>query len=375
MNQPKRYDMIIVGGGIIGAFTLFELTRRGYSRVLLLEKNSAMARGATGAWGSFVRIYHQSQKVSKLAVDAVSMHLSLRDQHGIATSFNNSGSLYFLKASRLLEVQKQLQTLNRGSLQLSIILADEGRKNFSSFQWSDDDFAIYESHSGTSCPWTITDSLIEESVKKGARTLNNFTISGFAKSGEKIIGVQSSEGEVFLAEKIVICAGPATPGFMAELGEADPTWNEMIQVNHFHRNILPKKDPFFIDGVYSTFGRPGPEGSFLGGYLVDRGIPVGQNSDVKISMHESAEAKRRLSYRVSWMRSSALKGGVRALENYSENGDGFVRQSERYPNVFISGGWSCSGFTLAPVVSKQISDLVVASGRSQFKWTVAELQS
>ena len=375
MNQSKRYEMIIIGGGIIGAFTLFELCRRGFTSVLLLEKKSAMGRGATGAWGSFVRIYHHSQKVSKLAVDAVPLHLSLRDQFGIKSSFTNSGSLYFLKTSRLLEVQKHLQTLNRGTLQLSIVMAEEGRKNFSSFQWSDDEFAIYESHSGASCPWTLTESLIEESVKQGARALNNFAIERFAKSGDKIIGVQSSDGEVFLAEKIVICAGAGTPDFMAELGEVDPSWNEIIQVNHFHRPILPKKDPFFIDGVHATFGRPGPEGSFLGGYLVDREMQISQSNDLKISMYESAEAKRRLSYRVSWMRSAALKGGVRALENYAPDGDGFVRQSLQHPNVLICGGWSCSGFTLAPVISRKISDLIAASQRSHCEWNVAELQS
>lgn len=45
--MKKAYDVIIIGGGIIGCATAFELAKRGITDILLIEKRF-LTSGATG---------------------------------------------------------------------------------------------------------------------------------------------------------------------------------------------------------------------------------------------------------------------------------------------------------------------------------------
>ena len=49
--MKKAYDVIIIGGGIIGCATAFELAKRGITDILLIEKRF-LTSGATGRCGS-----------------------------------------------------------------------------------------------------------------------------------------------------------------------------------------------------------------------------------------------------------------------------------------------------------------------------------
>ena len=49
--MKKAYDVIIIGGGIIGCATAFELAKRGITDILLIEKRF-LTSGATGRCGA-----------------------------------------------------------------------------------------------------------------------------------------------------------------------------------------------------------------------------------------------------------------------------------------------------------------------------------
>ena len=54
LRMKKAYDVIIIGGGIIGCATAFELAKRGITDILLIEKRF-LTSGATGRCGAGIR--------------------------------------------------------------------------------------------------------------------------------------------------------------------------------------------------------------------------------------------------------------------------------------------------------------------------------
>ena len=48
MPTPKTADIIIVGGGVMGASTVYHLAERGVKDIVLLEKEEFFGQGATG---------------------------------------------------------------------------------------------------------------------------------------------------------------------------------------------------------------------------------------------------------------------------------------------------------------------------------------
>src|ERR1051326_3061183 len=69
--MPESADVVIIGGGIMGASLAFHLTRRGVRNVLLVEKRT-VASGASGKTGALLRQHYSNVPEATLA------HLSLQ---------------------------------------------------------------------------------------------------------------------------------------------------------------------------------------------------------------------------------------------------------------------------------------------------------
>ena len=48
MELPNTADIVIIGGGVMGASALYHLSQRGVKNVVLLEKEEFFGTGATG---------------------------------------------------------------------------------------------------------------------------------------------------------------------------------------------------------------------------------------------------------------------------------------------------------------------------------------
>jgi len=52
---PKTASVVILGGGVMGASTVYHLASRGYKDVLLLEREKFFGTGATGRCAGGIR--------------------------------------------------------------------------------------------------------------------------------------------------------------------------------------------------------------------------------------------------------------------------------------------------------------------------------
>ena len=79
--MKKAYDIIIVGGGIVGCSIAFELSKRGQSNILLIERNF-LASGATGRCGAGIRQQWGSVLNATLAVESTHIFENLEEYTG-----------------------------------------------------------------------------------------------------------------------------------------------------------------------------------------------------------------------------------------------------------------------------------------------------
>ena len=66
MTIPDTADIVIIGGGVMGASTLYHLAARGHKNVVLLEKESFFGQGATGRCAGGVRYQFSTEINVKL---------------------------------------------------------------------------------------------------------------------------------------------------------------------------------------------------------------------------------------------------------------------------------------------------------------------
>ncbi len=360
----KNYDVIVIGGGAVGSSALHALSEKGIRNTLLIEGKKNLGRGSTGSWGSLIRVYHRNPRTTDLAVDSVPYYLNFKELVGRCAGYVQTGSLYFLKKNSLDLIRKRLPQLNRGELKLEILDATEGKKRYPGFTWCEDDFAILEPYAGYACPWQTTDAWVDGARDVGAELSVGNPVVDFTVSGNRITSVVTQNGDTFSADRIIMATGAWSPELCRKLGLELPIVTRVLQVNHFRRQAKEHgpTDPFFIDLDAGTFGRPAPDGSFVGGCLKEHSESA-EALLQSISLREANEAKRRLSTRMNWIKNATILGGIRAAEAYTGDLNGLLSYSERYDNLLLAVGWSCTGFTLAPLIGRRIAECIESNSQ------------
>ena len=79
--MKKAYDIIIIGGGIVGCSLAFELAKRGRNDILIIEKEY-LTSGATGRCGAGVRQQWGTALNIRLARDSIRIFENLEEYTG-----------------------------------------------------------------------------------------------------------------------------------------------------------------------------------------------------------------------------------------------------------------------------------------------------
>ena len=67
----QKYDVVIVGAGIIGLSIAWQLARRSPLRIAVIEKGAAVGEGSTGASSAICRVRYSNDEMLQLARDGI----------------------------------------------------------------------------------------------------------------------------------------------------------------------------------------------------------------------------------------------------------------------------------------------------------------
>jgi glycine/D-amino acid oxidase-like deaminating enzyme len=82
MDTPKTADIVIIGGGVMGASAAYHLAQRGINNVVLLEKEEFFGTGATGRCAGGVRYQFSTEINVKLSLESLPMIERFKEEIG-----------------------------------------------------------------------------------------------------------------------------------------------------------------------------------------------------------------------------------------------------------------------------------------------------
>ncbi|HET7142892.1 MAG TPA: FAD-dependent oxidoreductase, partial [Anaerolineales bacterium] len=80
MNLPTTADIVIIGGGVMGASAAYHLAQRGMRNIVLLEKENFFGQGATGRCAGGVRYQFSTEINIKLSLASLPMLERFKDE-------------------------------------------------------------------------------------------------------------------------------------------------------------------------------------------------------------------------------------------------------------------------------------------------------
>ncbi len=100
-DLPAEADVVVIGGGIIGAFTAYYLARRGM-KVALVEKGRIGAEQSSRNWG-WCRQQNRDARELPMATKSLELWEQFAEQSGEQTGFTRCGLLYLSNNEQELE--------------------------------------------------------------------------------------------------------------------------------------------------------------------------------------------------------------------------------------------------------------------------------
>ena len=203
---PNQATVVIVGGGIVGCSTAYNLAIRGCSDVVLLEKHK-LTSGSTWHAAGAVGQLRTSANVSWLLGRSVEIYSRLEEETGQATGWHQNGSLRLAtNADRRAEYERAVTTARSYGLEMEIVSPREAKELFPLLDVGDLVCAAYVPSDGMASPSDAAMALAAGARMNGVRLIEDTKVIGFGTRGGAVDGVVTDKGTI-RCEFVVNCAG------------------------------------------------------------------------------------------------------------------------------------------------------------------------
>lgn len=204
---PASADLVVIGGGIIGAATAFFAGRAGL-RTVLLEKRPALCTLTTPASTGAFRLQFDNPEEIALVREGVALFESFAEIAGLPghdLGLRRSGYLFCARTEAGAARQREWVAAQRGwgLDDVELLSGDEARYRFP-YLSADVVQARFRAADGWLDPVRLTLGYARAS---GATICLNTPATGFARSGDRITGVTTPRGTIDCAD-VVLAAGP-----------------------------------------------------------------------------------------------------------------------------------------------------------------------
>lgn len=355
----SSYDVIVIGAGIMGCSTAFQLAQRGL-KVAVLEK-AGLGAGSTGKSSAIIRQHYSNEVTARMALYSLRVFQNFQQVVGGESGFVETGFVVLTPQSDFDGLQANLE-LQRGlGIQTELLPREELSRRWPYLETRDLVAAAYEPESGYADPNLTVGSYAAAAKQHRAEFHLETEVTGLNFESDRIESVETSRGR-FQAPRVVNCAGPWGARVAKMAGIELPIDPCRVQVALFRRPAgYEAGHPVVIDFPNATYWRAETGGLTLVG-LVDpsesENVVDPDSYNQRVDLEFVADAGNRLVQRFPAMEQSQATPGYAALYAITPDWHPFIGEAWEGSGFVVCAGFSGHGFKLGPAVGTMVADLV-----------------
>jgi len=277
MSQMKKaYDIVIIGGGIIGCSVAFELAKRGRNDILVVEREY-LTSGATGRCGAGIRQQWGSVINATLAFESTGIFENLEEYTGYSGDCGLNQGGYLLLAYTQKEWEQFHKNLEvQHSVGIDSYAVDlEGIKEIVPHINVEGLYgATFCAKDGHADPFHCTYAYAKGAQKFGVDIETYTTVTRLVKNNGHIKTVQTNKGDV-QANVVLNCTGGYAANMAALVGDELPIYPERHQIL-ITEPVAHIMDPMVMSFHRHFYVQQTPHGSVIMG-IGDPAEPVSHN--------------------------------------------------------------------------------------------------
>ncbi len=271
-------EAVIIGGGITGCATAYELAQRGMDDVVVLEKDYLTA-GSTGRCAAGVRQQWGLEMNIRLSRASCKMLEVLEEtlDYPQSIEFNQSGYLILaFSEEQMRQYEKNVEVQNRLGTPSRILDVDEIEEIVPHVCTDAVVGASFCPEDGHANPFHTTMAYANAARRLGVDIRTRTEATGIDIVDGRVVGVETDGG--YISTPLVYnAAGPYSGRIAAMAGIDIPVYSERHQIM-VTEPVAPFQGPMVISLEHGVYCQQTPHGSFVTG-LGDPSEPRGINCD------------------------------------------------------------------------------------------------
>lgn len=350
----NHYDVIIVGGGVIGSSIAFHLSERG-KKVLILEKDklarkaSSAAAGMIGAQSELENNDALFQLACKSREMFPNLAQKLKSLSGIDIDFVTNGILKIAGTDEDVSILQSIISTHQGHGQEADWLSQAEVNSLEPSLSKHIKGAMYIPNDGNVSAYSFSKALAISAIELGTNVLEHTEVYDFIKEKHKVIGVKTMVGS-FYATETIVAGGAWSEQLVNKMGVKLKTYPVKGECFSVRTKVNLIKRTIFSKNCYIV-PKPGSRlliGATERAHTFDESVSLqGISKLMNLALHYIPELKE-----VKWEKAWA---GIRPQ---TSDGLPYLGKHPHYQGLSIATGHYRNGILLAPITGWLMAELI-----------------
>jgi len=354
LAMEKTAEIVIVGGGIIGASIAFHLALKGAKGVVLLEKGM-LGEGATAKCVGGIRTQFSTEINIRFSLESLKTWDHFADLTGVDLGFKKVGYLFLATTTdEWIVFQANVHLQRSFDTPVELLSPEEIQHRWPYLKVDDLQGGAFCPWDGYAGPYEALSGFVKVARKRGVKIYEGTEVQQILQGRGKITGVRTSAGDIS-APIVINAAGP----YAAQVGEMAGV---EVPVKPFRRQIfftapfpwIADPIPLVIDFHRGWYFRREGEGLLLSGPKDD--FP---SFHIDVDYDAMVEVAENSIYRVPLMEKAEITRGWAGSYEISPDNHAILGEAPGVRGFFLANGFSGHGFQHSPAVGHVMADLIL----------------
>ncbi len=362
-------EVVIIGGGCMGASTAYHLTRNGVRDVVLVEREPMLGMGSTGRNAGGVRHQFSNEANVKLSIESIRMLEHFEAEVGYEIDFHQDGYLFLLSTEKdLSDFRRNIEMQRRLGVEVELLTPNEAERMVPGLEGEGVIGATFCSRDGIADPNGVTMGFAKAAQSGGAEICRATEVTGIRTKGGRAIEVQTTQGAIS-ASTVVNAAGPYAReiGKMAGLDVPILPYRRHIFITEpiASKSRVPASRIMVIDFETTFYFHREGAGILFG--MSDPNEPSSYSSTVSWEFLETVT--RTAVKRLPALGDAGIAHSWAGLYEMTPDAMPIIGPATEIANLFIIAGFSGHGFQHSPAAGRVLAEMIVTGKARDFNTT------